>query len=173
MYNVNTSNSGKQSEFKKFLGNCSFSSVDLAEIKSRSLTLVSAYKALDTGDNVVIDDTALQVSGLGNATDIKWLLSQLPNHIGKSASFYCTLAVKKGNRIFVYQGRVLGKIVSPKGKGFGFDNYFQPINSNKTLGQYKPNKYNARFLAIKTLLDSKHKRVYSNLKTWTGDYQND
>lgn len=170
---INTSNTSKQKEFSKFLNVDNFTSIDLPEIKSKNKCLVSAHKALMSGDGILIDDTALEISGANVGTDIKWLLSNIDSFSGRDASFYCTLAIKHGKTISVFQGRVLGKIVTSKGTGFGFDNNFLPFKANKTLGQYKPNKYNARFLAIQNFKKGVIKRTYTNLKQWTGDWQND
>lgn len=111
------------------------------------------------------------------------LLGKLPNnHVnliycdilygtGKKARFVCSLAIKRGSEIFVFTGEVSGKIVSPVGNSFGFDNSFLPDDSIYTLGQQKDNSVNARYLAIQNFLNNNSTKIYSNLSDWIGDYQ--
>ena len=55
-----------------------------------------------------------------------------------------------------FEGVVNGHIVSPRGKGFGWDAIFQPVNYAKTFGEMTPeekNKISMRKLAAQKLKD--------------------
>jgi inosine/xanthosine triphosphate pyrophosphatase family protein len=168
---INTSNLGKQIEFKRYLPNATFISIDLKEIKSQNHTLVSAYKANDIGNDILIDDTSLFIENSTVGTEIKWVLNNISNFIGKNATFICSLAIKRGNLIQVFLGEISGKISLPKGNSFGFDNCFIPSNSNKTFGEIKNDIDNPRFIAVQKFINQKPDKVYFNLPQWTGKYQ--
>lgn len=177
---INTSNKGKKAEFTRLfsqydyqLGDSVFKSVDLPEIDADAET-VAAMKAKTAAEKhgvacVLIDDTSLDIAGHPDASvNIRKWLDESPEKfascVGLSATFRCILAFTEDNQIaYLAMGEVLGHICEPKfglnGQGFGFDPVFQPNGSDESLAQAKPDKFNARALAVQSLFANKLKSV--------------
>ena len=170
---LNTSNPGKLREFQEYLGDdLQSTSVDLREVDSDSETVV-VYKAKHAGDNILIEDTSLEIEGANVGANIKWLLGNLDKFVGRKATWLVYLAMKSGDKINLWKGEVRGTITEPKGQGFGFDPYFMPEGSNKTLGENKPADYNARALAIQNYKTNNVYKSFDIPNEWQGDWQNE
>ncbi len=170
-YCINSSNSFKINEFKRYLGEITVTTQAIQEPDSDAITIIR-YKSSQF-ENVLTDDSSLEIEGESVGANIKWLLSDLPKHIGKKAIFICLLAIKKENVVFIYKGQVKGTIVSSRGKQYGFLSYFQPDGAIKTLAEERPDYYNARFYAIQNFLENKPYTTCSPLYTWQGPFQKD
>lgn len=170
MWKLNTSNSGKASEFKKFLGkDIQIIEKDLAEPKADALTIVR-FKASQFVDTIV-DDTSLEVIGANIGADIRWKLKDLEKWAGCEAEFVCLLGVHRENWIYIFEGRVLGEIVDPRGEGFGFNPFFQPHGSSFTLAERQLPEHNARYLAVESLKLNRFQWKLEPLKIWSGEFQ--
>ena len=78
-------------------------------------------------DYVIVEDTSLDIEGEDVGINVKWALNDLHQYIGKKATHITLLATRIGPEVLVFEGKVEGTIVEPKGnlgKGFGFDNIF-------------------------------------------------
>lgn len=171
-WTVNTSNLGKQAEFRSFLGeNTKFLNVDLNEPDADALTIIR-YKASQF-DSVLVDDTSLSVEGAEVDTNIRWLLKELKNFIGREATFCCYLGILRAAKVEVFVGKVEGQMVQPRGASFGFNNFFLPKASNLTLGEKVSNRNNARFHAIQSLLRHHPAFELEPLRRWGGRFQAD
>lgn len=169
-YTINSSNSLKIKEFKKYLpGILSINNKNLPEPKSDPITIIR-YKASQF-DNVLVDDCSLEIEGSSIGPLIKWHLSELENYADKKASFICLLAINKNQKIYIYMGKVTGKIVKSRGKKFGFLSYFQPEGSVNTLAEELPDKYNARFYAVQNFLNNQIYKIDSPIYEWNGPFQ--
>jgi len=171
---INTSSAGKLKEFQKFLGaKIEVVQKDLEEPESDPLTIIR-YKASQF-QNVLVDDTSLEIEGAHVGVKIKWLLEQLPEYEGKKASFICLLGIARRGKIHIYRGEVNGLVVKPRstsgGDSFGFNPYFQPEGTTKTYAEDKPDTLNARFIAVQNFLSGKAYLVSDCLPHWKGAFQ--
>jgi inosine/xanthosine triphosphate pyrophosphatase family protein len=169
---INSSNSGKVAELKKYLGNVETTSVDLREPEADAVT-VAVVKATSVDDFVLIDDASLDVEGADLGVNIKWRMSHLKDLVGKPALFRVTLAYRHGDQVKVFVGEVRGKI-SPPGApaGFGFDAYFIPDGASVPLSVDKPDHLNPRALACQALIKDQPVGVFAP-NNWVGPWQKD
>lgn len=175
LWKLNTSNQGKFEEFKRLFANHGIiletSHLDLKEIDSDPIQVV-AHKASQLGENVIVEDTSLDIEGASFGIHIRWLLEHLTAYVGRSAEWTVLLAFREGNQIDIYKGTVFGTIVSPKGSaGFGFDPIFLPNGSTETLAESKPDRFNARAKAVESLLKGELWMTHPLIKSWDGPWQ--
>lgn len=173
VFYLNTSNNDKLKEYREYLPGYKIMAkkTDLAEPLADELTVIQ-YKASQLDEGYLVDDASLHVQGVEIGVNIKWLIPKLHEHEGKIAEFSCLLGVRKGDEILIFKGSVNGKIVKPKGEGFGIGPFFLPDGLSRTLGEYMAPKYNPRYLALQNFLE---KNVYETrplLTQWTGEFQN-
>lgn len=93
---------------------------------------------------------------------------------GKKALWRVLLGVKKGDHVHIYEGLIEGRIVPPRGdSNFGFDPVFEPVGSNKTLAEEKPDAVSARYAAVRALCEGKSSHILPILpsESWTGKWQ--
>jgi XTP/dITP diphosphohydrolase len=167
---VNTSNVNKLKEFRNYLGSHVISEVaDLDEPDSDPVTVIR-YKASQF-DKVIVDDTSLEVEGEKVGVNVKWMLNQLSNFVGKKAIFRCLLGIRSGNKVYVFKGEIQGTIVPKRGHSFGFLPYFQPDGSIKTLAEDLPDEFNARFFAVEDLIHNRPYLTCDVLPIWNGEFQ--
>lgn len=167
---LNTSSRDKLKEFKRLgLAELECYSVDLPEPNASPLEVI-ASKATQVGEMIIVEDTSLDIDGVDIGVNIKWLIDSLGQHIGRKAVFRVLLGVQRNGCIEVYAGEVQGIIVLPKGQGFGFDPYFLPDGSERTLGEEKPDRFNARALAVTNFLNENPSDLLEPLH-WDGEWQ--
>jgi len=165
MWKLNTSNKGKLAEYNTFFLSHGIhlesTSIDLPEILSVDPYEVMRQKVSSLPDMTLIDDTSLDIEGMETGTNIKWLENDILEknilYRGRRSTFRVLLAYRIGEECFIHEGKVEGKICEPKGKGFGFDPMFMPLDKyanpvGKSLGEDKPHEVNARFLAVESLI---------------------
>ena len=59
-----------------------------------------------------------------------------------------------GPQTLIYgEGVVLGKVVPPRGRGFGWDSIFQPEGSELTMGQMTPEQKASFSMRVRALQD--------------------
>jgi XTP/dITP diphosphohydrolase len=172
---INTSNPGKLAEFQRLFAkyNVTLTSTqhDLDEIDSDPIKVV-AHKASQLGEFILVEDTSLDVEGASVGINVRWLLDHLNEYIGRKTTWTVLLAYRQGNEVFIYQGKISGSVVSPRGnQGFGFDPFFLPDGSTKTLAEAKPDEVNARALAVEALVNGKCFTVTPAIHDWNGPWQ--
>lgn len=179
-----TSNKNKLAEFNRLgLAIQIESGFDLKEVDSSAID-VAMYKALEAGENLLVEDTVLIVNG-EEIVDIRSKIDQMDNFIiGSDASWQVLLSVQQGDYIYVSIGIVKGVIRKPKEfseKAFGFDPYFYPTNNNpKDLSLYQmelngiKDDNSARKKAIDSFLKKDFFAVFKvkDIVKWKGLYQN-
>lgn len=174
-FSLNTSNKGKLLEFQRLFSKhgakLNSTEIDLKEIKADPMTVV-VHKASQVGERVLVEDTSLDVEGADVGIDVRWLLHHLPEYAGRRAHWRVLLAYREGDWVYVYEGKVDGTIVPPRGKeGFGFDPIFLPNGAEETLAQAKPDAVNARAKAVDALFFGKPVGKYSPVRDWKGTWQ--
>jgi len=176
---LNTSNLGKLVEFQRLFGetySLTTTKQDLGEIESTPEN-VAIHKSIQMGDDVLVEDTSLDVEGASVGVNVKWMLDNLHEFEGKAAKWTVMLAIKKGPNARICHGVVSGTIVKAVGnQGFGFDPVFKPDLSDKTLAQEKPDRVNARFYAVQALMSNDPKfcktlEIPAELFHWSGAWQ--
>jgi len=176
-WKLNTSNPGKFEEFKRLFDQHEYvleaSHFDLKEIDAEPAQVV-AHKASQLGEDILVEDTSLDIEGASVGVNIRWLLDHLNEYEGRKAEWVVLLAFCRDNQIFIYKGSVSGTIVTPRGTtGFGFDAVFLPDGATRTLAECKPDAFNARAKAVKALIEGKLWMTQPVLKDWQGPWQND
>lgn len=175
LYRLNTSNLGKFQEFQHLFAKHHHeliaTHIDLREIDSDPITVIT-HKASQMEEGVIVDDTLMDIEDSAVGIHIKWFLKHLSEFIGRKAVWTVLLALRDSNQVKIFHGQVEGKIVAARGEGgFGFDPVFMPLESNKTLAEYKPAKWNARAIAVDALLEGKPFAVRDVMKDWHGKWQ--
>ncbi len=168
-----TSNKGKFEELKKMFENRGIKlkmlSLDLPEIQEVDAKKIIEEKLLVAKKmgyrNIIVEDTSLYISALKNLPGplIKWFLRAL----GPGGIFNLVKDAKNKNakaktmigfldskgKAYFFEGVVLGKVVSPKGKsGFGWDFIFAPKGSKKTFAQMTKEEKNKISMRKKAFL---------------------
>lgn len=169
MWKINTSNKNKLEEFRRYLGNVEAFSHDLEEPDSDLITVIQ-YKASQFED-VLVDDTSLEIEGIEAGVNIKWLLEKMPDFIGRKAIFTCLLGINREGKISIFKGVTEGRIVAEAGNSFGFNNYFLPDGSQKTFGEEIPDEINPRKIAVDHLKSNQSFQQLPILKVWNGKFQ--
>jgi len=172
---LNTGNLDKLKEFQKYFGEAgralSMTTKDLREIVAEPEVVVM-HKASQMPDHVIVEDTSLEVEGAEVGVNVKWLLDNLKNLVGRRATWTVFLGLKDHGRVYTFKGVVGGEIVEPRGKeGFGFDRVFLPDGAKKTLAEEKPERYNARAKAIRALLNGDIHGQGPEITEWSGPWQ--
>lgn len=176
VWKLNTSNLGKFEEFKRLFSqegqSLEATHIDLREIDSDPIQVI-AHKASQLGENVIVEDTSLDIEGASIGVNIRWLLDHLKDYVGKKAGWTVLLAFRQGTEVFIYKGIVTGHIVESQGSaGFGFDPVFKPDGSSKTLAESKPDSVNARAKAVQALIKGDLYMKHPAIETWDGPWQN-
>ncbi len=144
---------------------------DLKEIEADPVSVV-AHKASQLEDGILVEDTSLDIEGASVGVNIRWLLDHIHQYVGHTAEWRTLLAYQKDGLIYVYEGKVRGTIVQPRGEGgFGFDPFFLPDNSTCTLAQAKPDTVNARAKAVEALIQGVVLVVVPSITHWEGPWQ--
>jgi XTP/dITP diphosphohydrolase len=143
-----TSNDGKVREAREYLGEVERSTYDYTEIQSDSLSEIAAHGAREAHDAlgvpVVTDDAGLFVRALGgfpgpyssyveNTVGVDRVWSLVEAESNRRGSFQVALAYAddrtrehEPNGVQVFEGRVDGTLVAPRGDGgFGYDPVFE------------------------------------------------
>jgi XTP/dITP diphosphohydrolase len=173
---INTSNLGKYEEFKSLFAKYDVSleatHIDLEEIDA-DLIRVMAHKASQLGQNILVDDTSLEIEGELIGTNIRWSLDHLHQYVGRKAEWISLLAFHKDEDVYIYKGSISGAIVEARGaNGFGFDSVFIPDGTQKTLAENKPDSLNARAIAVEALMTDQVWKIHPAIKKWDGPWQN-
>lgn len=186
---INTSNPDKQKEFERYFAHygyyVAFKHENVKEPRADH-SIVANYKACRCASThiydkriVLAEDTALHVEGEDVGSNVKHLLHRLRDYVGSKACFSVIISYydHESNRVYFHRGQTSGIIVEPRGNGFGFDNVFQPINSDKTYGEMTPEEKeinNARKKAVESFV--KKIKSSSSVSTecifkWSGGFQ--
>lgn len=176
MWRLNTSNEGKLKEYQQLFAKYGLellsTTLDLKEIDADPLKVV-IHKASQVQEQILIEDTTLEVEDASIGVNVRWLLEHLPQYVGRKAVWKTLLAYHRDNNVYVFEGIVHGTIVAPRGtNGFGFDSVFLPTGASETLAESKPDHVNARVMAVKALLNNQPCAIESVMDSWEGPWQN-
>ena len=172
---LKSSNKNKINEFKRILGDSLTieSGIDLPEVDSNPLNVI-IYKAIEAGENVIVEDTTLIIDGK-EIVDIKWKINEL-SKINKKVPvvWRVLLGVFQEEKIYIFEGIVNGIIITdPTVEGYGFDTYFLPDGSDITLAQLdkdgEKDNFSARKIALINLLKNRPIKVIDKklIEQWT------
>lgn len=175
IWKLNTSNKNKLEEFKRLFALHGYrleaTCIDLKEVNADPL-IVIAHKASQVEENVLVEDTSLEIEGVSIGIHVRWLLDHLAEYVDHQAYWKVLLAYRVGNTIFVYKGEISGMIVKPRGESnFGFDPIFLPNGATFTLAESKPNQFNARAQAVEALIQNKIWITCPVIQKWEGPWQ--
>ena len=143
---------------------------------------VIIYKALNFGENFLVEDTSLHVEGFDVGVNIKWLIKEIhtnPKFQGKKATWLVYLGLVQSGKLYLVTGSISGTINMDRRSrdAFGFDSVFIPDGTDQTLWELKQanNKtdYSARKIAVDKMLRHEFDNVLSvnEIPVWTGPYQ--
>jgi len=166
-----TGNKGKFEEVKSILGNVEQLDIDLPEIQEIDARKIIKAKLLEAlrhrKGEFFVEDTSLYLDCLKGLPGplIKWFLKTIGNEglykiteklENNKAEAKTIIGYAKGGEIHFFEGKITGKIVSPRGTGFGWDPIFQPDGFSKTCGEmtsHEKNKISMRKAALTKLKD--------------------
>ncbi|MEM9737541.1 MAG: non-canonical purine NTP pyrophosphatase [Bacteroidota bacterium] len=174
-YALNTSNPNKLKEFERMFATydikLTISKKEIREIVASPISVV-VHKASQLPVDTIVEDTSLEVEGAAVGIHVKWLLNHLSSLLGSQVVWTVLLAYRNLNdQVYVYQGKVKGVLVSPRGEGFGFDPCFQPVGSAQTLAESKPDRYNARAQAVLNFVQKNPLTIQKPIRGWQGRWQ--
>lgn len=181
---LGSSNPGKIREYTSFGLNLKSTTIpDLPEVLGTEEEVI-IYKALSAGENILVEDTSLTISGFDVGINIKYLTEDLktnPKYHGSPASWKVFLGVVQGQNIYLAQGEVKGSINSNKAqptiKTFGFDSIFVPdgqlLSLHELSQKSQKDAYSARKIAIMNLMKNSFYKIIpiDQIPQWTGTYQ--
>ena len=172
-----TGNAGKFNEAKAMLPELKQLNIDLPELQETDqkkiieTKLHEARKHAKTRKHVkglyIVEDTSLAFDCLGGLPGpfIKWFIKS----IGNEGLFRLTKKMRNNHAeattmigyadakeyAHYFRGTIKGRIVSPKGKGFGWDPIFMPDNHKKRLSEMKREEKNSISMRGKAFLQLK------------------
>lgn len=174
-----TSNPNKLAEFERFGLNLDMApGLDLKEVAGTS-EQVAIYKAIEAGENLIVEDTILTIGG-EEIVDIRQRLDELEQWKGKEAVWQVSIACVAGCEVKLSVGRTVGVIDAPEAQyqtGFGFDPYFYPLGGSQSLAHLDAiggkDDVSARKQAITQFLNNEQCKIVplTDVPAWTGDYQ--
>lgn len=143
---------------------------------------VIIYKALNFGENFLVEDTSLEVEGESVGVNIKWLIKELhnnPKYQGRKAVWLVYMGLVQNGQLYLSTGKIEGHINMTRKtrEAFGFDSVFIPFGETKTLWELQQTgdkqKYSARKIAVEKMLSGTFDKVIpiDQIPTWTGSYQ--
>jgi non-canonical purine NTP pyrophosphatase (RdgB/HAM1 family) len=146
-----TSSSNKFREANSIIPVLERINIDLPEIQSLQSEEIIKAKLITarqhTQDPLVVEDTGLYMDGINGLPGpfIKFFVEKL------TTAGLANLAISTGNHLatartvigysvvgkepILCEGLLKGRIVSPRGQGFGWDSIFEPEGFNLTLGE--------------------------------------
>jgi len=175
---INSGNKHKLTEYLDYLTplnhQLSTTDVDMKEPDSDHETII-CYKASQFNDGTLVDDVSLVIEGLDVGVNVRWFLENNAlndeQFWGRKSSFICYLGVNINDQVHLYQGRIDGTIVKPKGDGFGLGPYFLPLGATQTLGERMLPVLNPRYIALSNFLNNNCHAKRAAMKTWHGRFQ--
>jgi inosine/xanthosine triphosphate pyrophosphatase family protein len=174
-----SSNQNKIKEFRSILKDSITikEGIDLKEVLGNKDEVI-LYKSLEAGAGYIVEDTILEVEGK-EVVDIKYCLEKYSN-ININANWIVTLGYNNGTEIKVYRaviGGVLKRIDLIPADSFGFDSYFIPDGTHKSLYELdkegKKDFFSARKHALYLLKydEPLYTKSIKDIPAWSGDYQ--
>ena len=175
----NTSNPGKQKELQRFFAmhgyQVTFTNHDLPEIQADGVDVV-VHKACQVPEGVLVEDVSLDIPGEKVGVDVRWLIGEIAQFVGKKACWQVLLAQQKRGKVYVYAGQIHGLIVQKRERStfgpFGFDPYFVPDGCNATLAEQKNDAFSARAKAVQCFAKGQPYAIRDPLDDWHGAWQN-
>ena len=180
---LGSSNQSKINEYNNFGLNLKTLTIkDLKEVDGSELEVI-IHKVLELGEeNIIVEDTSLQVEGSNVGVNAKWLMDSLhTNQIynNRKATWTVYIGLKCNDQIYVFTSSTTGVISQSKAhnRSFGFDAIFIPDGSDKTLFELSSLGRKADFSPRKKAIDQLlSKQIIYNIKAseippWTGKYQ--
>jgi inosine/xanthosine triphosphate pyrophosphatase family protein len=177
---IATSNDAKIKEFNRFgLNVVAEKGLDLKEVQSSSSLTVAAYKAIEAGEGVMVEDTVLEINGT-EIVDIRYQMQHLKDCINNTARWIVTLAVVDGNAVKLSKGIINGTIRESDDHGkpdvFGFDAVFHPdggegLSLHQLEQANRKDDFSARKLAVIDFLQEPVELDLELFPKWEGEYQ--
>ena len=175
----NTSNPGKQKELQRFFAmhgyQVAFTNHDLPEIQADGVDVV-VHKACQVPEGVLVEDVSLDILREKVGVDVRWLIGQMAEFVGKKACWQVLLAQQKNGKVYVYAGKIHGLIVQKRENStfgpFGFDPYFMPDGCNTTLAEQKSDAFSARAQAVERFAYGQTHAICQPINDCRGLWQN-
>lgn len=153
-----TGNKGKFEEMNAILTGLEMRDIDLPEIQSSDAREIIRAKLqaafAHCPGEFIVEDTSLYFDALGGLPGplIKWFLkaignrglAELAERMGNARAVAKTIIgfAKSRDEIFFFEGVVPGRIVTPRGTGFGWDPIFVPDGHERTFGEMSKEEKN-------------------------------
>lgn len=153
-----TGNDDKFEEAQNIIGNLEQLDIDLPEIQGMEAETVlesKLYEAFDHYDGeFIVEDTSLYMDCLNGLPGpmIKWFLKSIGNeglykladNMGDNSVEARTIVgyATSPDDVNFFEGKLSGKIVEPRGDGFGWDPIFQPEGYDRVFGEFTTEEKN-------------------------------
>eukprot|EP01012_Entosiphon_sulcatum_P065215 TRINITY_DN94104_c0_g1_i1.p1 TRINITY_DN94104_c0_g1~~TRINITY_DN94104_c0_g1_i1.p1 ORF type:complete len:423 (-),score=52.31 TRINITY_DN94104_c0_g1_i1:29-1261(-) len=124
------------------------------------------FKATQVGEGVIVEDFSLEVEG-GDYVDVPYLYQNLIAFTGRRIRWRVLLAIKTQETVRLFEGSVMGKVVSPRGGTEGLEPIFEPEGSRHTLAEKKPDAANAYALAVANFTEGTTTSVKLPIYRWS------
>jgi inosine/xanthosine triphosphate pyrophosphatase family protein len=176
---ISTSNLKKLTEFRRFgLPLEARIGPDLPEVQGTPEDVIT-YKVLAAGENVMVEDTSLDIEGRNAGINIRWMPeSDEGAAVPLAAALWRVLiGVQQRGVLYIAKAEVPGVMISePRGSGFRFDPFFVPNGYAMTLGELenlgRKDEISARKAAVENLMNGQYTTIMmSNIPVWQGSYQ--
>ena len=145
---------------------------NLPEIDADPIS-VAAYKASMSGEDIIIEDTSLDIEREDVGVNLKHKINEVHFYVDHKAILRVLLAFQHQGSIYVYEGKLAGKIIKAKTKAdqSNIDAIFLPEGQKLSLAQNMPNELNVRYLATKNLFMGNPVAIIPVMHSWNGPWQ--
>lgn len=182
MLKLKSSNAYKISEYQRLLASEDVTveeGEDLREILGTAMEVI-VHKAIDSGENVLVEDTTLIVNGV-EEVEIKWNRDKLKT--GDEVTWVISIGIVRNGRVEIYRSETDLIVDRSFGEdGVAFEPFLVPVKNNPTKTSYTllskmidKDIIDPRAMAVKKFLAGETERVVNldTISPWTGAYQND
>ncbi len=115
VFKLFTSNQAKLQEYRNFGFNQleAFEGADIKEVQGTDLEVIT-YKVLQLPENTLAEDTSLAVEGADIGVNVRYMLDNLKDYVGRKAVFKVMIGKWEQNHVNVYTAELSGTIVEPQ-----------------------------------------------------------
>jgi len=179
---LKSSNPYKISEYTRLLKDTEVkveAGTDLKEVLADKDTVI-LYKAIAGGNNVIVEDTVLEINGV-EEVEIRWKWKDLQT--GDKIKWIISIGVLQNNEVKVYRGEIEAIVDRSFGMdGEAFEPFIVPLKNNPNKISYTllskeidKDIIDPRAMAVQKLLNKEPVFVknINDIPQWIGDYQND
>ncbi len=182
MLKLKSSNPYKISEYQRLLKSEAIqieAGDDLKEVLGTAMEVI-IHKAIDSGEDVLVEDTTLIVNGV-EEVEIKWKQDELKD--GDKVTWVISLGLVRNGKVEIYRAEKDLIVDRSFGKdGVAFEPFLVPVEDNPDRLSYTllskaidKDIIDPRAMAVRKFLAGEVEAYFDkdSISPWDGDYQND